>query len=64
MDVLVSGVGTGGTLTGISRFFKQAKGKAIVSVAVEPAAAFQRTLPTQNPLCTSDGSLTESGATQ
>ena len=39
MDVLVSGVGTGGTLTGISRFFKQAKGKSIVSVAVEPAAS-------------------------
>jgi cysteine synthase len=39
MDVLVSGVGTGGTLTGISRFFKQVKGKAIVSVAVEPAAS-------------------------
>jgi cysteine synthase A len=39
MDVLVSGVGTGGTLTGISRYFKQAKGKAIVSVAVEPAAS-------------------------
>jgi cysteine synthase len=39
MDVLVSGVGTGGTLTGISRFFKQAKGKSIVSVAVEPASS-------------------------
>jgi cysteine synthase A len=39
MDVLISGVGTGGTLTGISRFFKQAKGKAIVTVAVEPAAS-------------------------
>ena len=39
MDVLVSGVGTGGTLTGISRFFKQAKGKPIVSVAVEPASS-------------------------
>jgi len=39
MDVLVSGVGTGGTLTGVSRFFKQAKGKSIVSVAVEPTAS-------------------------
>jgi cysteine synthase A len=39
MDVLISGVGTGGTLTGISRFFKQAKGKSIVSVAVEPTAS-------------------------
>ncbi|MGD9612122.1 MAG: cysteine synthase A [Kiritimatiellia bacterium] len=36
IDVLVSGVGTGGTLTGISRFIKRTKGKAIVSVAVEP----------------------------
>ncbi|NCD22041.1 MAG: cysteine synthase A [Spartobacteria bacterium] len=36
IDVLVSGVGTGGTLTGISRFIKKTKGKAIVSVAVEP----------------------------
>jgi cysteine synthase len=36
VDVIVSGVGTGGTITGISRFIKQAKGKAITSVAVEP----------------------------
>lgn len=36
MDVLVSGVGTGGTITGISRYFKKTKGKAILSVAVEP----------------------------
>jgi cysteine synthase A len=36
VDVLVSGVGTGGTITGVSRFLKQEKGKAIVSVAVEP----------------------------
>jgi len=35
VDVIVSGVGTGGTLTGISRFLK-AQGKKIVSVAVEP----------------------------
>ncbi len=39
VDILVSGVGTGGTLTGISRYFKQAKSKPIVSVAVEPAAS-------------------------
>lgn len=37
VDVLVSGVGTGGTITGVSRFIKQQKGKKIVSVAVEPA---------------------------
>ena len=37
IDVLVSGVGTGGTISGISRFIKQQKGKKILSVAVEPA---------------------------
>jgi cysteine synthase A len=36
VDVLVVGVGTGGTITGISRYFKQARGKKILSVAVEP----------------------------
>ncbi|MGD0584342.1 MAG: cysteine synthase A [Oryzomonas sp.] len=36
VDVVVSGVGTGGTITGISRFIKHTKGKKIVSVAVEP----------------------------
>ncbi len=36
IDVLVSGVGTGGTLTGISRYIKQTRGKAITTVAVEP----------------------------
>jgi cysteine synthase A len=39
MDVLVSGVGTGGTITGVSRFIKQVQGKAIVSVAVEPSTS-------------------------
>ena len=39
IDVLVSGVGTGGTITGISRFIKQTKGKAITSIAVEPTAS-------------------------
>ena len=36
VDVLVSGVGTGGTITGVSRFIKKTKGKQILSVAVEP----------------------------
>jgi cysteine synthase A len=36
VDVLVSGVGTGGTITGVTRYFKEVKGKNIVSVAVEP----------------------------
>ena len=36
IDVLVSGVGTGGTITGVSRFIKKTKGKKILSVAVEP----------------------------
>lgn len=36
IDVLVSGVGTGGTITGISRYIKNTQGKNIVSVAVEP----------------------------
>jgi len=37
IDVLVAGVGTGGTITGISRYIKNTKGKKIVSVAVEPS---------------------------
>lgn len=36
IDVLVSGVGTGGTLTGVSRYIKHTQGKNILSVAVEP----------------------------
>jgi len=36
IDVLVAGVGTGGTITGISRFLKKTKGKQVVTVAVEP----------------------------
>ena len=36
IDIFVSGVGTGGTITGVSRYIKKTKGKAITSVAVEP----------------------------
>jgi cysteine synthase len=35
-DILISGVGTGGTITGISRYFEQAQHKPLWSVAVEP----------------------------
>ncbi len=36
IDVLISGVGTGGTITGVSRYIKKKKGKQIISVAIEP----------------------------
>ena len=39
IDILVSGVGTGGTITGVSRYIKRTQGKPIRSVAVEPAAS-------------------------
>ena len=39
VDLFVSGVGTGGTITGVTRYFKQVRGKPIVSVAVEPEAS-------------------------
>jgi cysteine synthase A len=38
IDVLVAGVGTGGTISGISRYIKNTAGKAITSVAVEPSS--------------------------
>ncbi|HEY3298926.1 MAG TPA: cysteine synthase A, partial [Armatimonadota bacterium] len=37
VDVIVAGVGTGGTITGITRYLKKIQGKQITSVAVEPA---------------------------
>lgn len=39
VDVLVSGIGTGGTISGISRYFKRSRGKDIVSVGVEPTCS-------------------------
>ncbi|WXL27847.1 cysteine synthase A [Ectopseudomonas mendocina] len=39
VDVLVAGVGTGGTITGISRYIKKTQGKQILSVAVEPVGS-------------------------
>jgi cysteine synthase A len=37
VDIFISGVGTGGTLTGVSRYLKRTRGKPIVTVAVEPS---------------------------
>ena len=39
VDAFVAGVGTGGTITGVSRYFKRTRGKPLFSVAVEPAAS-------------------------
>ncbi|MDD5471656.1 MAG: cysteine synthase A [Sideroxydans sp.] len=39
VDIFVAGVGTGGTITGVSRYIKNTQGKAIKSVAVEPTAS-------------------------
>jgi cysteine synthase A len=37
IDIFVAGVGTGGTLSGVSKFIKETQGKAITTVAVEPS---------------------------
>ncbi len=52
IDVLVSGVGTGGTITGISHYIRNEKGKKIVSVAVEPSESpvITQTLQGQEPI--------------
>jgi len=39
VDVVVSGVGTGGTITGVARYLKCERGRAITAVAVEPEAS-------------------------
>ncbi len=39
IDVLISGVGTGGTITGVSRYIKNSCGKDILSIAIEPTAS-------------------------
>jgi len=39
VDAFVTGIGTGGTITGVSRYIKKTCGRAIVSVGVEPAAS-------------------------
>lgn len=39
IDILISGVGTGGTLTGVARYIKKTQGKAITAVAVEPGSS-------------------------
>ena len=39
IDVFVSGIGTGGTISGVSRYIKKEKGKRILSVGIEPAAS-------------------------
>ena len=55
IDILISGVGTGGTLSGICQFIKDEKGKAITAVAIEPtsssmiASALKGEEPTHGP---------------
>jgi cysteine synthase A len=43
VDIVVAGVGTGGTISGISRYIKHTQGKAIQSIAVEPTSSNQIT---------------------
>jgi cysteine synthase A len=52
IDVLVSGIGTGGTITGVSRYIKNQKGKNIYSVGVEPAESpvITQTLQGKDPM--------------
>ncbi|MEB3319500.1 MAG: cysteine synthase A [Cyanobium sp.] len=51
VDVLVAGVGTGGTITGVSRYIKQTLGKPLLSVAVEPenSPVIRQTLAGEEP---------------
>jgi cysteine synthase A len=51
VDVFVAGVGTGGTLTGVSRYLKHTRGRKILTVAVEPANSpvISQTLAGQTP---------------
>ena len=51
IDAVVAGVGTGGTITGVSRYIKNVEGKNICSVAVEPASSpvISQTLSGQQP---------------
>ena len=51
IDVLVSGIGTGGTITGVSRYIKQEKKHPLLSIAVEPvnSAVISQTLNHQEP---------------
>ncbi|MDX9874109.1 MAG: pyridoxal-phosphate dependent enzyme, partial [Spongiibacteraceae bacterium] len=39
IDIFVSGVGTGGTITGVSRYIKNQRGRSLLSVAVEPESS-------------------------
>ncbi|MGC8738789.1 MAG: cysteine synthase A [Candidatus Hydrogenedens sp.] len=39
VDVFVAGIGTGGTITGVSRYIKEVCGKKIISVGIEPAGS-------------------------